>query len=621
MNATLVIARRELAEKKFVFTAAVALAVIVSLMPLVPGIPAGGGRAVTVIASAILGVGFVLGLAAILGATMVGRELSEKRLSFYFSKPIPAVSVWTGKLIAAAILLTGTFLIVSLPSFFAGKKVLTEVWAGEGRSLIPILAIIVTAFFFAGHILSTIARARSPWAFVDLVAAGALAFLAWLVARPLVDAMAFDMLGFISRIASWLLLVVALFAGAFQLSVGRSDRQRSHLALMRFLWPAIAVVIAISGAGVAWVVSANLTDLTGNIYASNDGRSDYAIITGEARNRRDYHPAFLTNLATGEAERLGGASPFFGVEFVEGGKKLLVFRQVDRKSGATEVFVRDLRKGSPEEATGLTITRWQGSVMTTADARRIAYISNGILTAYDVDSRRALGSVKVPANEIVRDMWFASPDVLRLHTLTGGGMKPIPIDRAAMMYEFDLKTRAFRKTGEHHHMSTRVVSTFVSPDRTKVIIRDGNGGSIVADSMTLAPLATIPGVERVIAFTDGRFAALAQSTLRVFSPSGREERAIAVPAAVEEWRAREIGPGKMIISVKETVGPKGQGWRVLIVDINTGAILRNELGMAPIGFTGQSKPMGAYQLFESAEGNIVMWNPLTNEKKVLIDRS
>src|SRR5438270_7127618 len=103
MNATVAIARRELLEKRFVFLAAVAFAALAFVVPFVPGVHAEQKREAIVVVSTILSVGFTLGLATILGATTIGRDLSEGRLSFYFTRPIPAAAIWSGKLIAAVI--------------------------------------------------------------------------------------------------------------------------------------------------------------------------------------------------------------------------------------------------------------------------------------------------------------------------------------------------------------------------------------------------------------------------------------------------------------------------------------------------------------------------------------
>ena len=125
MNSTMIIARRELSEKRFVFVAAGAFLLLALIVPLMPGVRAGERVGALMLTSLGFASIFSIGLAAILGATIIGRELSDGRLSFYFSKPVPATSVWWGKLVAAAALIVICFAIIGLPAFLSGGSVPT----------------------------------------------------------------------------------------------------------------------------------------------------------------------------------------------------------------------------------------------------------------------------------------------------------------------------------------------------------------------------------------------------------------------------------------------------------------------------------------------------------------
>src|SRR5258706_15379992 len=118
MNSTFVVASREIAEKRFVFPAAVAFALLAIIPPSTMHMRGSFGEALTV-SSAILSTAFAFGLAMILGASIVGRELTENRLSFYFARPLPAAAIWFGKVAASTLLITLSFLIVFAPAFVA----------------------------------------------------------------------------------------------------------------------------------------------------------------------------------------------------------------------------------------------------------------------------------------------------------------------------------------------------------------------------------------------------------------------------------------------------------------------------------------------------------------------
>ncbi|HEX3581241.1 MAG TPA: hypothetical protein VH087_05740, partial [Thermoanaerobaculia bacterium] len=113
MTYVLAIARREIEERAFVFVAAIAIALVSPIALLTPYGSLGDRKSVVVILAFVLAVAFTWGLALILGATVVGRELSERRLSFYFTRPVSGSAIWFGKLIAAIALLIASFAIVS----------------------------------------------------------------------------------------------------------------------------------------------------------------------------------------------------------------------------------------------------------------------------------------------------------------------------------------------------------------------------------------------------------------------------------------------------------------------------------------------------------------------------
>ena len=142
MKNTMVIAQRELTERRFVIISATAFALLALLVPFMPGVQSGERRGALVVTSFILAVNFTAGLAAILGASILGRELSDGRLSFYFSKPMSSNAIWFGKLIAAALLILVCFAIIALPGLLAGMKSIdeeTEImprcgWSSNSRS-------------------------------------------------------------------------------------------------------------------------------------------------------------------------------------------------------------------------------------------------------------------------------------------------------------------------------------------------------------------------------------------------------------------------------------------------------------------------------------------------------
>jgi hypothetical protein len=524
------------------------------------------------------------------------------------------------------LLVTATFAIIMTPGLAAGPAAMKRVWSGQGHEFFAPLAVLVTVGFFVAHILSTIARSRSPWATLDLIAVALLATAGWLIVRPLVDAAAFEMLQLILKTGGWLLLVVAILAGAWQLSVGRTDRQRSHFAMSRFLWSAIAVALAICGVMVWWVVSPRPTDLRGPIEIQSAPRGDWAFVGGGANHRRDYHPIFLINAVSGAYRRIG-AGPV-DAHFVGDGNRILVGRPIDRlRNGNLELFIGHAA-GNREESTGLIVPRWTSPLIVSDDANRIAYMTGEVLSVYDIPQQRSLGSVRLPAgSRRVGMMRFTTPTVLRIWTFTGERMTPTPVPRAIQVFEYDTSMRSLRMTGQ---FSDTARYLFFSADATgsHLIVRNPQGGNTLIDGRTAAPLATLPPLTRTSILSDGRIAGVeapqgadTSNVLAVFNNNGVLERKISFdrPAI---FMAREIAPGKMLVGARNGLGESARGWVVMLVDINSGTILRREDDLLPVWVNNYAdvrrEPFNANQLFIDVHGAVLRWNLLTNEKSVLV---
>src|SRR6185436_245128 len=292
MSHALVIASRELAEKRFVVLAAAAFALIAVVIPLLPVMH--GNRADGVVAgSMILATAFAVGLATILGATIVGRDLTAGRMSFYFARPIGGAAIWFGKLAASAVLVAGSFFIAVVPALVAGPMTVRRTWSGNFWQIAAIVGIAAVVLFFAAHALTTMVRSRSPLIAADFVAVVLVLSIAPAIMRPLGVARAVVATVTLGRLFTLSLLVAAIGAGTWQLIDGRSDRRRSHRAFSLFFWSAIAVALVLASLFVAWILSAKPSDLTGRMTVLQAPQGDAAILTGDARHRLDYRPTFL----------------------------------------------------------------------------------------------------------------------------------------------------------------------------------------------------------------------------------------------------------------------------------------------------------------------------------------
>src|SRR4051794_30684593 len=149
MRNALVIAAREFEEKRFVGYAAVAFAILPFILAAIPGISGKSPADVLTISALIFGTTVAIAVGVISGASFIGRDLSDGRMSFYFSRPVGSLSIWFGKLTAGILMIAGTFGLIILPArLAAGERSTLLGRTATHRSLFYILAGARARFLF-----------------------------------------------------------------------------------------------------------------------------------------------------------------------------------------------------------------------------------------------------------------------------------------------------------------------------------------------------------------------------------------------------------------------------------------------------------------------------------------
>jgi hypothetical protein len=258
MTRTIAIARHEIAERWLAWP----IALVLGGVPLLALAMLGGadasddswlGSIASVGATGLVCASWVAAMG--IGVALVGPPLHERRISFYFARPIATGAIAAGKLLGGLVLVSG------IEGLLWGPM---AAYLGSPRC-IPFMLAPALACLGVGLVIGVVARSRSRWLAVD--AAGLAVFageLVWLAHRvglmhgptardawtsPPVDGHP-ELSVHIDRI--WLGLgtisVIALFiAAAAAVMVGRTDRERAHAALSRVLWPILIAAGAAAG--------------------------------------------------------------------------------------------------------------------------------------------------------------------------------------------------------------------------------------------------------------------------------------------------------------------------------------------------------------------------------------
>jgi hypothetical protein len=626
MNSSVVIARREIVDKKFVLAAAVAFAVIPFLLPLLPGSAHKGvGKDTIVVAAGIFAMGFAGGLAAILGASFIGRDVSEGRMSFYFARPLSSSAIYFGKLAAALLLILLSFAIILGPAVAFAPANFFKVWTGSARVMTTLVLVVSFGLFLVSHVIGTFVRSRSALVAVDFVLAVLVGIGVWMVLRPLLDAMSWQVAGWVGRGLAFGAALAIVAGGAWQLARGRIDRKRHHIELSKFLWPALGVVLAIGAGYVAWVVNASPKELR-DFQAEAGPGGRFAIVAGPAAHRGDYQPVFLIDASNGGYTKIA-AGWRWGAEFTRDGSKLLVARAVSPSSGEADLAVRDLAAGT-ERDTGLTLPG--GSIVTNDDGSRIATVAGNVVAAYDVAAKRSLASVRLTEHTFLAALFFDGPDHLRMYEQDGGLLRNVTMLRRITIREVDLRTREVRPIGAFE-ASARWLGMALNTDGSlmRVRIMDGDSAIVVADGRTgavISKLAPVPGAS----FSGGIFLqdggivvgeiAGGQATLRVFNADASPRAAIPLGASRAVFPLREMVPGKIVAGL----GDPQKTWKATVVDLATGKVTAQNPARPLVGaefgsgtYDSRARLVGPALLLRDGK-QLVQWNAVTGEKKVLL---
>jgi len=603
----LVIAAREFEEKRFVAYAAVAFAVLPFILAAIPGVSGKSPGDVIVMASLIFGITFAFAVAVISGASFIGRDLSDGRMSFYFSRPAGSLSIWFGKLTAGIAMIAGCFALIVVPARLAvGDHWKRLVSASTTWSVLSVL-LLALALFLVAHVISTFARSRSPLVAVDFAAAVICGVSIRFLILPLMAGQAFVIIAKLSLILTIAAAVAVIAGGAWQLERGRTDRRRNHLALSQFLWGTMAVVLLLAAAYVAWVVSAKPADLTGHIQGTRSSSGRFAVITGLSKGRADYRATFLLNSEDGSVTRVDPLAAW-STRYTRDGRSAVLPR---RAGQVADIMIYTHGKSEPVD-TGLTMTG--GDFFVSDDGSRIATISRpSTLSIYDVAQKRSLASARLPETMFLHP-FFVTNDVVRIYLNMPDGMKIV---------EMDVRTRGLHETG--FVPSGNAVNAYPDSSATHMLMKvAGSGALTLNDARTGAPiraLATGTQLKTVRYLRDGRIAFVdgpnSATVLHILAADGTPQRD--VPLGAKGWTTIVGDDGTRIV-LNDVDSASGKGM-LEAINLDRGIIERREpiADWIPSGFLDTRPSIQPLRevFYLDANNHLMAWNPATGAKRAI----
>lgn len=192
-------------------------------------------------------------VAALFGATMVGRDLEERRFGFLLNLPLRTGEIFAGKVAAGVGMAVLAAMVLCLPPVLLGG-LWRQLPLKEVSRIIGLWLAGGTVLLLLFHAVSIQVRSRSPWLALDLAAWAMFAWGVRLLSQRLVSAGAFE-----AMLQLWLVLLVVLtlglaVAGYLQVAEGRADLQRGHRWVSVTLATSLSLALLIGWAQAAWVL-------------------------------------------------------------------------------------------------------------------------------------------------------------------------------------------------------------------------------------------------------------------------------------------------------------------------------------------------------------------------------
>lgn len=625
MKGLLAVLGRELAEWRLLFL----VALVLGLFPLaLTWLPNPGG-----LDSADVRDGMALGLAVIvsgvlaflLGSSVLARDLSERRLGFYFARPLSGMAIWAGKMLGAVILCLGAGTLVLLPTVLAGGNVTPAGrWGLSDTSGTLTLVVGILLLLVVAHAVSVMVRSRSLWLALDLIALAVLAAVVLACQISLLGDGAVGPWGRMEITLIWVSLAAAAIAGLVQVVRGRTDLQRGHRLLSLTLWSLLGVGALAGAAYTRWVLGVNPRDLVGFHVLLPAPAGSWIAVSGEAAGRHGYAPDFLFDLASGRFVRIDGDVYRFGLRnpaFSRDGSRA-VWLSMPSRDGAV-LSILDLRR--PEAVpvrTSISYPEWPESLVVSPDGSRVAALWPDRVSVDDLQTGRMLVSQPLQADSDDQ-LRFAAPGRLQIFQSSKVEEPGRPPALRLTTLDLDIATRRITPVASVEVPGPRR-AVELSPAGTRALLYNPPGELLLADLRTgrTVKLGTLKHPWDVKFLPDGRLT-LAESdrekvTLRILSPEGAEQLRVSLPGH-RVLIGGQPTPGLLAVGISKLRSyQEHKAWTSWLVDLRTGRVRKIGQGLLPTTLGPREPGSLTSRMFYQGQGNLLLFDPATGKLQTVL---
>ncbi len=640
MSAFWQVATREFASRKMVLWTGVAIALLALAAPIFPWDRGHDPADVRALVTVFFGVALAAGSALLVGASLIGTDLSERRIAFYFSRPLSPAALWWGKVAGGfAVVLLGAS-VSMLPNLLPGKSSLLTAWGPEFAADAAKIALFLFFLFVLASALSVAFRSHSVWLAVDAAVVVVTLALTWFTFRRL----AFFGAGG-SAIAGLWIVAGALFAGLLMggwvlLASGRTELQRAHRALSLTVWSLVlSATLAFCGWSL-WATAFRPSDLR-KVWPIATANGHWILLSGHVDGReKDFYGAVLVEAGTGRFHRIPWASARHLSCSADSRRAVWLELETFGEESAALVSLDLGTPGSRPTVTPIVITRPSQlrALALSPNGGRVALLSDQTLSVSDLESGNIVASVHVPEGFLSNRLLFES--VERIVSFPSEIHAGVPTARASgnppEVYRLDIAKKKLDSLGAVQAPAEGRAYLRRTPDGRRFVLADRNGGAVLLDGESLRPIVRLFPDEhllhrgnRVVFLADGRIAlSLRQeheTALSVFSPDGVQVQKVSLGKGESVSLGGELKPGTVAVSLgpRSAEGAARSPGRLVAVDLSSGSVSEIGQGLSsaltpwsPATLDGGSQPapgsLGA-RLFRNVSGELQLLDPASGE--------
>jgi len=573
-------------------------------------------------------------LALTLGATVIAGDLSERRLGFYFSRPLAGWAIWAGKMAGAAVLCLGAASLVLLPALLLDPQVeigpawwLGGSWIHTLPAFFIFMALGATVLLLTAHVASTMVRSRSSWILLDLAAAFTVAALVWSEQQILLrqGAGQASLQGLSGLVV--LLGVSALAAGAVQVIRGRTDPRRSHRLLSLTFWGGMSLAALSFAAYTHWVIDVTPQDLSrvGSLLPAPSG--SWVGLRGSVEGRGEYSPAFLFDTASGRSFRIGTPPVYWWWLHPVFSPDSTRAAWLEVAGGGFDLKILDLtRPDARPAATRVSFDVWPSRLALSQGGTRLAALVRSTLTVTDVATGRLLAAVPFPEpDEEFFSMRFLPEGRLRIdERLYSVSVADFRMPRFTAM-ELDPSGPGHgRLTLLSSIESPKAGAWTVSKDGERVAAQSRNLLQLFA-MRTRELLAELPfrgDLGGVYFLSDGRLLVDERlqdsAVLHLLDRDGVELRRFHFPQAIRVVIGGEIAADRLTLAVRTYRSSlPGKNWTTFILNLDSGRTTLLGHGLMPAGRAMGPESIGP-RLFLVGERELALLDPATGRLRIVL---